>query len=128
MANNPNAKDNLKPFPKGYDPRRNMRGVPKDAIEARKMIRKIGAELVHIKEKGENGEQIEYDLTRYEAMVRLMYSSRNPAEKIALLKALSPGLLKDEVDLTNSDGSLKPPQIIETIRTYEKPNNEPNKL
>jgi len=97
VANN----ENLKPFKKGYDPRRNLRGVPKDAIEARKMIRKIGAELLTIKEKGENGEVIEYELTRYEAMVRLMYSSRNPAEKIALLKALSPGLLKDEIDLTS---------------------------
>src|SRR5690606_8112393 len=90
-------------FKKGYDPRRNLKGVPKDAIEARKIIRKIGAELLTIKEKGASGEVIEYEITRYEAMVRLMFSSRNSAEKIALLKALSPGLLKDEVKVI-SDG------------------------
>jgi phage terminase small subunit len=27
----------------------------------------------------------------------------------------------ERVDVTNSDGSLKPPQIIEVIKTYEKP-------
>lgn len=96
----------LIPFKKGYDPRRNLKGVPKDAIEARKMIRKIGAELLTIKEKNDAGEVIEYELTRYQAMVRLMYSSRNPAEKIALLKALSPGLLKDEVDVTSGGDKI----------------------
>lgn len=103
----PKDTSGLRPFKKGYDPRRNMKGVPRDAIEARKVIRKIGAELLTIKEKNESGEVIEYELTRYEAMVRLMYSSRNPAEKIALLKALSPGLLKDEVDVTTGGDALK---------------------
>jgi len=28
-----------------------------------------------------------------------------------------------QVDLTNSDGNLKPPQIIEIVRTYEKTDN-----
>jgi hypothetical protein len=31
------------------------------------------------------------------------------------------GKVTDKVDLSNSDGSLKPPQIIEITRTYEKP-------
>ena len=95
MANN----QNLKPLKKGYDPRRNLRGVPADAIAARKLIRKIGAELVHIAEKDENGQKVEYDLTRYEIMIRLMFGSKAPADRQALLKALSPGLLKDEVDI-----------------------------
>jgi hypothetical protein len=83
-------------FKKGYDPRRRLSGVPKEAIAARKLIRKIGAELVHVKEKLESGETVEYDITRATAMIRLMFSSRAPADKQTLLKALWPGLLRDE--------------------------------
>ncbi len=89
------------PFKKGYDPRRNLRGVPKDTIKGRHLIRKIGAELIHIKERQDNGENVEYDITRVEAMIRLMFSSRAPADKQTLLKALWPGLVKDEVDVTS---------------------------
>ena len=116
MANN----QNLKPLAKGYDPRRNLKGVPKDAIAARKLIRQIGAELVHIKEKGENGENIEYDLTRYQVMVRLMFGSKNPTDRANLLKALSPGLLKDEVDLTSGGEKLAPVTIIEIIKSKDE--------
>lgn len=104
MAN----KDSLKPFVKGYDPRRNLRGVPKDAIEARKFFRKIGAELLTIKEKNEQGESVEYDITRLEAAVRLKFGSRAPKDFETILKAMFPGLLKDEVELSNPDGSLSP--------------------
>jgi len=90
-----------KPFKKGYDPRRNLRGVPKDTIKGRALVRKIGAELIHISEKQSNGEVVEYDITRAEAMIRLMYSSKAPADKQTLLKALWPGLVKDELDLTS---------------------------
>jgi hypothetical protein len=81
-------------FAKGYDPRRNLKGVPADAIAGRKAIRKIGAELLRIKEGGD-----EYEITRFEAMVRLMFSSRAPKDKETLLKALMPGLLKDELTI-----------------------------
>jgi hypothetical protein len=107
--------DNLKPFKKGYDPRRNLKGVPAEAIAARKLIRKIGAELIHIKEGA-----TEYDITRAEAMIRLMFGSKAPKDKEMLLKALWPGLLKDEVDVTSGGEPLKPPQVIEVIKTYEK--------
>jgi len=104
MTINPNSLKNLQPFEKGvYSPRRNLRGVPKDAIEARKFFRKIGAELLRIKEKQENGETVEYDITRLEAAVRLKFSSKAPKDFETILKALYPGLLKDEIDLT-SDG------------------------
>jgi len=93
-------------FKKGYDPRRNLRGVPRDTIKGRALIRKIGAELLHIKEKGENGEIVEYDITRAEAMIRLMFSSKAPADKQTLLKALWPGLVKDEVDVTSGGEKL----------------------
>lgn len=93
-------------FVKGYDPRRNLRGVPKDTIKGRALVRKIGAELIHIKEKLDNGESVEYDITRAEAMIRLMFSSRAPADKQTLLKALWPGLVKDELDVTSA-GEVK---------------------
>jgi hypothetical protein len=83
-------------FKKGYDPRRNLRGVPKDTIKGRALIRKIGAELIRIGDK--DGD---YEITRAEAMIRLMYSSKAPADKRALIDALWPGLLKQEVDITS---------------------------
>jgi hypothetical protein len=94
-------------FKKGYDPRRNLRGTPKDAITARKKIRQIAAELIHIKEKQDNGEVIEYDITRADAMIRLMFSSKAPADKQTLMKALWPGLLKDEVDITSAGEKIQ---------------------
>jgi len=97
MAN----EQNLKPFKKGYDPRRNLKGVPKDAIAARKLFRKVGAELLRIQEKQANGENVEYDITRMEAMIRLKFSSRAPADFQTILKAMYPGLLRDEVDVTS---------------------------
>jgi hypothetical protein len=84
------------PFVKGYDPRRNLRGVPKDTIKGRALIRKIGAELIRIGDR--DGD---YEITRAEAMIRLMYSSKAPADKKALIDALWPGLLKQEVDITS---------------------------
>lgn len=92
-----------KPFKKGYDPRRNLRGVPRDAIEARKFVRKIGAELIHIREKSETGETVEYDIERAAAMIRLMFSSKAPKDKETLMKALWPGLLKEQVDITSDN-------------------------
>ena len=105
---NPNPRtDQLKPLKKGYDPRRNLRGVPKDAIEARKFFRKIGAELLTIKERQANGEDVEYELTRLEAAVRLKFSSKAPKDFETILKAMFPGLLKDEVDVTSGGEVLK---------------------
>jgi hypothetical protein len=118
---NPNPKtDQLKKFKKGYDPRRNLKGVPKDTIKGRHLIRKIGAELIHIKEKLETGEIVEYDITRAEAMIRLMYSSKAPADKATLIKALWPGMLKDEIDVNlKADAN-----ITLTWRTFEEPKEE----
>jgi hypothetical protein len=118
MANN----GNLQPFKKGYDPRRNMRGVPKDAIEARKFFRKIGAELLTIKEKDANGEAVEYDITRLEAAVRLKFGSRAPKDFETILKAMFPGLLKEEVDIKTPDG-LK--VIIEYADSKNNPTSPP---
>lgn len=99
-------------FRKGYDPRRHLAGVPKEAIAARHFIRKIGAELLRVKEKQENGEVVEYDVTRAEALVRLMFSSKAPKDKETLMKALWPGLLKEEVDLTSAGEKITWSQFI----------------
>ena len=101
---------------KGYDPRRNLRGVPKDAIEARKFFRKIGAELLTIQERQANGETVEYDITRLEAAVRLKFSSKAPKDFETILKAMFPGLLKEEVDAKH-EGK------IEIVVNYAEPNN-----
>lgn len=114
MTINPNSLKNLQPFEKGvYSPRRNLRGVPKDAIEARKFFRKIGAELLRIKEKQENGETVEYDITRIEAAIRMKFSSKAPKDFETILKALYPGLLKDEIDLTSGGEKIT---VIEVVK------------
>lgn len=83
-------------FKKGYDPRRNTKGTPKDAITARKFIKQIGQELIAFKDAEGEG-----DITRLYLLVRSMYASRNPRHAEILLKAQFPGLLKDEVDVTS---------------------------
>lgn len=115
MANNPNAKENLKPFKKGFDVRRNLKGIPKSAVEARKHLFKIAAEILE-SDKG--------DMTRFDAMLRLKFGSRAPKDFETILKGMYPGLLTDNIDLTNSDGSLKPPSVIEIIKHVEKDSDE----
>ena len=111
-----------KPFVKGYDPRRNLRGVPADAIKARHMLRRIAAELIHVKEKTDAGEIVEYDITRAYAMLRTMFASKAPADRQNLLKALWPGLLKDEVDLTSGGEKITWAQFIG--QTDDKPGTD----
>lgn len=98
MTVNDKSKANLKPFVKGYDPRRAIARVPKTSVQARRLFRRIGAELLTIKERQANGEDVEYDLTRLEAAIRLKFSSKAPKDFETILKALYPGLLKDEVE------------------------------
>ena len=102
MAND----ENLKPFKKGYDPRRNLKGVPKDYIEARKFVRKIGAELLTIKERQSSGTIDEYEVTRIEKMVREKFSSLLPKDFEMLMKILYPELLRDNVDVTSGGNAL----------------------
>jgi hypothetical protein len=89
-------------FRKGYDPRRNLRGVPKDAITARKLLRQIAAEVVALKDGSGEG-----DVTRLYLMIRQMLSSRNPRHNEIVLKALFPGLLRDELDVTSGGEKLQ---------------------
>jgi hypothetical protein len=87
---------------KGYDPRRNTRGTPKDAITARKFIKQIGQELIAFKDESGEG-----DITRLYLLIRAMYASRNPRHAEILLKAQFPGLLKEEVDVTSGGEKVK---------------------
>lgn len=108
MAN----EQNLRPFKKGPDPRRNLRGVPKDAIEARRIVRRIAAELVKLPKDSDGYQQ---ELTRFELMIRAMLSSKAPADRAAILKILAPGALRDEVDL-NASGEI----IFRVVRGDDK--------
>jgi hypothetical protein len=86
-------------FVKGFDPRRNIKGVPRDAVLMRQHMRKIAAELI-----GKD----ETEMTRLDAMLRQFFTSRNPAHNKLALQVLNPKILQEVVDLTNSDGTWKP--------------------
>jgi hypothetical protein len=117
MSNpNPSPATRLK---KGYDPRRNLKGVPREAIEMRKMLRKIAAELVRIKDEGGN----EVEVTRLYARARLAFSSRNYKEFEMVLKALYPGLLKESLDLTSDGKALN--EIVIRYADADRDNDNP---
>ena len=101
MANpNPDI-SGLIPFTKG-DKRINRRGKPKDFIALRKLAVKIAGETI----PNPNGE----DYTRIEAMLRVLTSSKNPADR-ALFLAYAYGKPKDELDVTSAGESLVPKQL-----------------
>lgn len=97
---------NLKPFKKGYDPRRNLRGVPKDTLRGRALVRKVGSELVTLKRRLEDGQTAEFEVTRAENMVREMYESKATADRVILLKCLWPGIV-DKDDVAASDERIE---------------------
>jgi hypothetical protein len=108
--NNPNAVDNLKPFVKG-DKRINRNGRPKSFDALRKLAVKIAGETI----PGASGE----DITRIEAMLKVMSSSKNPADK-ALFLAYAYGKPKEQMDIT-TDGE----KLNEIIIRYADSDNPP---
>jgi len=98
-----------KRFKKGFDPRRNLKGVPPDAIAMRKHMRKIAAEII-------GGDDTA--MTRLDALLRQLFTSRNPAHNKMALQVLDPKILTEQVDLTNSDGSFT-----KVIRVIEHDDN-----
>jgi hypothetical protein len=84
-------------FKKGFDPRRNIRGVPKEALLMRKHMREIAAELIG------SGET---EMTRLDAMLRQLWTSRNPAHNKLALQVLDPKILTEQVDVNHS-GEIK---------------------
>ena len=96
MANpNPNT-SGLQPFKKG-DKRINRKGKPKDFLALRKLAQQISAEAL----TAGDGETV----TRIEAVLRVMSSSKNPADR-ALFLAYAFGKPKDEVDVTSGGNAL----------------------
>jgi hypothetical protein len=93
-------KANLIPFVKG-DKRINRKGVPPEAIAARRFVQQVGAEIVKAGDE---------ELTRYYAMIRLMFNSRQPKDREMLLKLMG-HMPKEEIDVSNSDGSLTAPPL-----------------
>ena len=83
-------------FKKGFDPRRNIKGVPKDALLMRKHMRQIAAELI-----GKD----ETEMTRLDALLRQLWTSRNPAHNKLALQVLDPKILTEQVDI-NHNGDL----------------------
>jgi len=86
-----------KPFVKGFDPRRNLKGVPPDAIAMRKHMRKIAAEII-------GGDDTA--MTRLDALLRQLFTSRNPAHNKMALQVLDPKILTEQVDLTSNGETL----------------------
>ena len=103
MANN----QNLKPFKKGYDPRRNLRGVPASTIKLRKLMREIAAELIGADET---------EMTRLSAMLRQLFTSRNPAHNKLALQVLDPKLLTEIIEGSGEEGEI----ILRVIREDTK--------
>jgi hypothetical protein len=76
-------------FKKGYDPKRNMRGVPKDTVAMRKHMREIAAEIIG------SGDS---EMTRLSAMLRQLWTSRNPAHNKLALQVLDPKILTENIE------------------------------
>lgn len=85
-------------FKKGFDPRRRLAGVPKDALLMRKHMRQIAAELI-----GKD----ETEMTRLDALLRQLFTSRNPAHNKLALQVLDPKILSEHIDLTSGGEALK---------------------
>jgi len=81
-------------FKKGFDPRRRVAGVPRDTLLMRKHMRQIAAELI-----GKD----ETEMTRLDALLRQLFTSRNPAHNKLALQVLDPKILTEHQDIT-SDG------------------------
>jgi len=84
---------------KGFDPRRNMKGVPKDTVAMRKHMKAIAAELLG------SGDT---EMTRLDAMLRQLWTSRNPAHNKLALQVLDPKILTEAVDLTSNGETITP--------------------
>lgn len=74
---NPNSLANLKPFAKGPDPRRNMKGPPRTHEQLRELIQDMAEELMV------GGRP---DTRRLEIMLRSMFVSKSAVDHIALLE------------------------------------------
>jgi len=84
-------------FKKGFDPRRNIKGAPKDTLLMRKHMRQIAAELI-----GKD----DTEMTRLDALLRQLWTSRNPAHNKLALQVLDPKILMEHTDLTTGGKAI----------------------
>jgi len=98
----------------------NKKGIPSTAIEVRRLIQAIGAQKLPLpqSEQDKAARKRKKYITRLEALLTAMFSSRAPADKQTILKGGYPGLLKDEVDVTS--GGEKITGIIQIIEHDDK--------
>ena len=99
-----------KPLVKGFDPRRNLKGVPRDTIEMRKHMREIAAEII-------GGD--ETAMTRLDALLRQLFTSRNPAHNKLALQVLDPKILIESTDITSNGQALGWKEYVEASRKKE---------
>jgi len=100
MPVNDTSKANLIPFAKNEgekkDKRINRKGRITNFAQLRKLAQEIGNESLSETEA----------VTRFKALLRVMSSSRNPADRKTFLE-YAVGKVKDEVDLTSGGEALK---------------------
>lgn len=103
---------NLKPFQKNdgekKDKRINRKGRITNFAQARKLALDVANEVISAEE----------GITRLKALFRVMSSSRNPADRMGFL-AYAVGKPKEEVDLSNSDGTLTWAKFIQNANNTE---------
>lgn len=102
MPNNPRAAENLKPFQKGPDPRRNRKGRPKDLPGLRDLVQSILNEAATDKAGNAltaNG----HAMTVIEAMTRQMIQSKNPRMAQIILE-YAYGKVSAPVEVSGKDG------------------------
>jgi hypothetical protein len=111
-AENSQKPNNGKPFAKGKDPRRNLKGrprVPKSAVELNKLIDEIAAEDVV---NPTTGEQVQ----RIKAMLRSLMTGRDSRGKVHILDRRY-GKVKEEIE---NSGEIK------IVVKYDDANDNPN--
>ena len=105
-AENVQKKPRGKPLAKGYDPRRWMKGAPKkpkDKKRAEELLEHIIWDVLSEEIRNpSNGESID----RLRAMIRSMTTSRQSADKQAILERIA-GKVVQDIDLTSGGEALK---------------------
>ena len=105
-------------FKKGYDPRRWLKGAPKkpkDKVKAEELLlHVIWDVLSEDLTNPHTGEKID----RLRAMIRSMTTSKQSADKQAILDRIA-GKVMQNLDVTSNGETIKPPQVIEIVKSYK---------
>jgi len=113
----PKPRGKGKPLAKGYDPRRWMHGAPKkpkDKKKAEEILLSLIWDVLSEEITNPNtGEQID----RFRAMIRSMTTSRQSADKQAILDRIA-GKVMQQIEQNNSGR-------VEMVVIYDKPSGNP---